>query len=240
MRTESRSIVLSSKESTFSEDLYPPIKLDNNGHHEIALVGLDMYHSIPNIDNKNNKFVYQYKNEEYTIIIPIGCYEIDSINEYIQKKCVENNHINLFEIKANTNTLKCLIELKDSEVKIHFNKSRSLRSLLGFRNETLENIGEYESNNIVSILSVNAILVHCNIIEGSYLNGSQKPILYTFFPNVPPGYKIVENPHSAIYLPVSFSTINRIQISLTDRDGEELNIREEKITIRLHLRSTYN
>lgn len=240
MRTESKSIVISSRKADMLKDLYPPIKLDDKGYHEIALVGLDMYHSIPNIDKDNNKFIYIYKGVSYPFYIEEGCYEINNINDYIQKKCAENDHADLFEIRANANTLKCIIELKDPEVKIRFDSHRSLKSLLGFTTNTLEGVGEHVSANIVSILSVNAILVHCNIIEGSYLNGVERPILYTFFPNVPPGYKIVEKPHSSIYLPVSYNSIDKLRLLLTDQDGNQLNIRDEEVTIRLHLRSCFS
>jgi len=86
MRVESKSIVISSNESDFREHFYPPISLDPKGQHEIALVGLDMYHSIPNIDHTNNNFVYEYEHSTYSIQIPTGSYEIDAINDFIQKK----------------------------------------------------------------------------------------------------------------------------------------------------------
>lgn len=239
MRVESTSIVLNSRESDFTVQLYPPIQTKDNGRHEIALVGLDMYHSIPNISHENNEFVYDYKDEVFRIIIPTGCYEIESINEYIQKFCNKNRHSDFFEIRANPNTLKCVIEIKDPYVKIDFTQKNSLRTLLGFKDVVLETVGEHESPDIVKILSVNAILVLCSIIEGSYVNNTPSPVLYTFFPNVPPGYKIVENPQTVVYLPVSYTPVDKIRIHLTDQNGQKLNIRGEEVTIRLHLKSTY-
>jgi hypothetical protein len=82
----------------------------------------------------------------------------------------------------------------DPDLKIYFNQPNSLHTLWGFDNGLMECVGEHESTNIVNIMSVNAILVPCSIINGSYLNGDLHNILYTFFPNVPPGYKIVEIP----------------------------------------------
>lgn len=236
MKTESRSLVLTSRDSDFTEYLYPKITLDPDAHHEVALIGLDMYHSIPNIQPSNNKFVYKYKGAEFTVVIPTGCYEIESINEYIQK---EYNHKNIFEIRANANTLKCVIDIKDPDTEICFNRDNSLNEMLGFSKTVIRGIGEHESTNIVNILSVNSILVHCSIVEGSYLNNSQRPVLYSFFPNVPPGYKIVEKPHAPLYLPVTLPAVNTIRIWLTDQDDNVLNLRGEEVTIRIHLRSTY-
>ena len=150
---------------------------------------------------------------------------------------MENNQTELFEIKANLNTLKCVIKIIDPEVKIYFNHNRSLKDLFGFSEDTLEGIGDHVSINIVNILSVNSILVHCNVIGGSYLNKSQKPIIYSFSPNVPPGYKIVEKPNSIIHLPINLPLVSDLKIWLTDQNQKLINQRNEEITIRLELRS---
>ena len=90
--------------------------------------------------------------------------------------------------------------------------------------------------NTVNILSINSILVKCSIIEGSYLDSSKEPIIYSFFPNVLPGEKIIERPKNLIYLPLIVPTIYNIGIELIDNNGKLLNLRGETVTIRLHLR----
>ena len=57
--------------------------------------------------------------------------------------------------------------------------------------------------NLINIMSVNSILVRCNIIHSSYMRGQQAPVVYNFFPNAAPGQKILEAPHNLIYLPVT-------------------------------------
>jgi hypothetical protein len=37
--------------------------------------------------------------------------------------------------------------------------------------------------------------------------GKPAHIIHQFFPNVPPGFKIVESPEHVIYLPISVNTI---------------------------------
>jgi hypothetical protein len=238
-RIESRSIVLSSDKSDFIQYLYPPINLSHDATHELALINLDMYNSIPNIDNLSNLFVYDYNGEEFTITLPVGAYEIDSLNDYIQKQLMKNTHAELFDIRANHTTLRCIININMLNTKIKFNHDKSLKYLLGFERDILEDVGEHESENIVNIMPVNTILVNCDVIEGSYLNGSCKPIIYSFFPDVPPGYKINEKPNAVIYLPITLPTIESIRIWLTDQNNKPLNLRGETTTIRLHLKSTY-
>ena len=57
-----------------------------------------------------------------------------------------------------------------------------------------------------------------------------------FFPDVCPGYKIIENPHNLLYLPITADTIHSITIWLTDQNGDELNLRGENLSMRFHLR----
>ena len=237
MKETTKSIILSSNESELIANIYPPIVLDPSGHHELALVSLDMYHSIPNVDENNNLFRYEYNNAKYEIEIPTGSYEIEAIDSHIKKKLSENGHNNIFDIKANPNTLKSIITINDNTVKIDFEGERSMRTLLGFDCTTYSGVGEHEGLNIVDIITVNSILVNCNIIDGSYINSIQEPIIYSFFPNVPPGFKVVENPSSIVYLPVTMPVINCIRVWLTDQNRKLLNIRGEKVTVRLVLRS---
>jgi hypothetical protein len=93
-----------------------------------------------------------------------------------------------------------------------------------------------ESEEVVNILSINSIQVNSDIITGSYVNGSSKPIIYSFFPNVSPGYKIIENPKNLVYLPLTLATINRLETLLTDQDGNQLNLRGEQLNVRFHIR----
>jgi len=78
--------------------------------------------------------------------------------------------------------------------------------------------------------------VNVDVIGGSYVNGRTKNTIYSFFPNVSPGYKIVENLRNLVYLPVILDKINKMETVVTDRSGRQLNLRGENLTIRYHLR----
>ena len=83
-----------------------------------------------------------------------------------------------------------------------------MNSLLGFHSK-LYTSGFNESENKLNILIINGILVNIGIILGSYLNDSTQPTIYSFFPNVSPGSKIIENPHNLLYLPITAETDGR-------------------------------
>ena len=93
-----------------------------------------------------------------------------------------------------------------------------------------------ESENPVNILSVNSVLVNIDIISGSYLNGQRNPSIYSFFPAVSLGYKIIETPANLVYLPITLDAVYSIETSLTDQYGQQPNLRGENVTIRFHVR----
>ena len=104
---------------------------------------------------------------------------------------------------ANTNTLKSEMIIKNNS-EVDFRRYNSINSLLGFDSK-LYTSGFNESENMVNILTINSIIVNIDIISGSYVNGSTQPTIYSFFSNVSPGYKIIENSHNILYLPITAS-----------------------------------
>merc|ERR1711989_180479 len=70
--------------------------------------------------------------------------------------------------------------------------------------------GRHLSEHTVNIMRVNSIFVHTNVIGSTYVIGSQSPVIYSFFPDIPPGGKIIVQPRVLIYLPVSLSVISRL------------------------------
>ena len=74
------------------------------------------------------------------------------------------------------------------------------------------------------------------MISGSYVNGTTKNTIYSFFPKVSPGYKIIETPVNLVYLLIILDTIDSLNVSITDQDDHLLNLRNEMSTIRFHIR----
>ena len=72
--------------------------------------------------------------------------------------------------------------------------------------------------------------------EKPHVNGTTKNTIYSFFPKVSPGYKIIETPRNLVYLPIILDTIDSLNVSITDQDDHLLNLRNEKLTIRFHIR----
>ena len=82
------------------------------------------------------------------------------------------------------NTLKSVLILENG-YQVYFNHQNSFAKVLGFTG-TKYMEGFHESENVVNILSINSILVNIDIISGSYVNGTTKNTIYSFFPKVSP------------------------------------------------------
>ena len=124
----------------------------------------------------------------------------------------KNNHYDKaddkdnIEISANTNPLKSEMFLKNN-YEVDFRQDKSINSLLDFHSKLY--------TYMVKFFTINSILVNIDIISGSYVNGSTQRTIYSFFSDISPGYKIIENPHNLLYLPITADTIHSITIWLT-------------------------
>ena len=235
-------IIVSDNKSSFNIRLNPMLQLDREKEYEIALVNLEIYYLFPNIDETNSVFVYSPDNGNswVKIKIPKGSYEIDDINNTIQHEMEKRGHhdpINedyYINISANPNTLKSILILEEY-YQVDFNHQNSLAKVLGFTGAKYTK-GFHKSVNVVNILSINSILVNIDIISGSYVNGMTKNTIYSFSPKVSPGYKINESPVNLVYLPITLDTMDSLAVSITDQNDHLLNLRNEKIMIRFHIR----
>lgn len=238
----SLQVVVNSNKTSFRTRFNPPIQLDKNKMYEIALVNLETYYSFPNIDSSNNYFRYSIDGGTtwFDIYISEGSYDIGDINDTIQQKMRQNGHYDsnndeyYITISANSNTLKSVLILENN-YQVDFNQPNSISSVLSFNNN-IYTLGFQESENVVNILSINSLLVNIDIISGSYVNGFSQNTIYSFFPNVSPGYKIIETPTNLVYLPVTLDAIHSIETTLTDQNGGLLNLRGENLSVRFHIR----
>lgn len=227
----SYTFTLSGESSVLSDSFNPPIYLDDNFDYEIGLANFDSFNSIPNVDETNNVLVWG-EHDQYRFEIPVGSYEIRDIIKIIEKNMlVVGNTITRVTGDSKTST----VTIKSDEW-INFNVDNSVGKLLGFQKVKLEPNVHSTSTHKVQILKVNTICIDCNIAAGSFLNGKPVHLIHQFFPQVPSGYKIVEQPLTILYYPVSIKTINNITVKVLDQESNLVNFRNETITVRLHLR----
>lgn len=246
-------LLTNSGSTDFTTYFCPTINLISEEKYEAALLSIDLYNSIPNVTDKNNKFKYSTDkgNTWKTITIPIGSYELNQINNEIQRQMIINddydktNNEFYINIIPNIPELKSVIQITNDSYRVRLDNENSLLKTLGFEaqgnNELILLPGSNQSHNIVDITSINSVLVNVDFISGSYVNSKLLTAIYSFDPNkVPPGFKLNEKPNPLIYYPVNRSTIDSIRVWLTDQNNNPIDLRGERITVRLQIRKVNN
>ena len=182
---DSFTLAVSDSRANIQTTFNPPLYLQANSNYELEMVNLETYYSFANIrEGDNNSFKWSVDGgKTWTILhVPTGCYELKAINaENIRAR----GNIDL-TILPNVNTLQCILIVVGAECKVSFDVPNSLASVLGFE-RSIYGVGRHASEDLVNIMSVNSILVHCNIIHSSYMRGTQAPVAYNFFSNAAPG-----------------------------------------------------
>lgn len=223
------TITLTGNSSELSCDFFPPIEVSKNA--KICLSSFQTNNSIPNITDKCDKIGIIYKSAEDLSVskiysIPIGSYELSEI-EAVIKNMLSGVW---FELKANNNTLKCEMT---SSVSIDLSMDNNIGMLLGFKNQIYNANVKYESEKIVNIMSTNCIYIESNLVMGSFNNGKQCHTLHEFYPNVPPGYKVIEVPTHLVFYPINSTSITHASIILKNQNNELIDLRGEPVSIRL-------
>ena len=226
---------LRGKNSKLILHLEQPIHLEENVKHRIALVAFFSDNNIYNVrDDVNISFWDRYVLQVPTpLTFTKGYWTIESI-EAKTKQFITSLQINIdaskFKLSKSGNYLSIFSPLK-------FYLDSNACALFGFEIPTTDNyvVGSYyKENQIVTgtrppkLRTVDAIEVHCNVVQHSLVNHdthyhkhAETELLYTFFPEVPHGYKISEQPKERLYVDVKpgLHTIHNIIIKIQDQDN---------------------
>ena len=232
--TDSFLLTLSGQGSRIEKTFQPEISINPGCHYKIAFTSLETYFSIPNIDESNNTLSISRLTEPWrTVTLDKGSYGLLDLNVEIGRQLKDFGLDKGVVFKANYNTFKCVIHIQGGYT-VKFTEN-SLRSVLGYKGFGLGMVKRFVSEHTVLIMNVNSILVHCDLVSGSYLNGQKAPIIHSFVPLADPGEKIVEKPVEYIYLPIPSDVIRHMTVWLTDQNERLLDIGEEILTIKFHL-----
>ena len=177
---DSSAIVVSGGSASVQTVFTPLLYLKNGQDYELAMVNLEKYYTFANIQADNNLLKWSDGGSKTWTALHIltGCDELKAINSEIISMHGGNSDITIF---PNVNTLQCILNVVGEKLNVSFDVPNSLASVLGFNRSTY-GVGRHASEQLVNNMSVNSILVHCNIIHSSYMCGiqaSQMPLLGT-------------------------------------------------------------
>ena len=100
--------------------------------------------------------------------------------------------------------------------------------LLGSRKKSVDK--DKNGEDVPKLESVEVVLVHCNLVNNSYLQASK--VLFTFVPNKKFGQLITVSPHSLTIIKTTNSKFSFIQVWFTDQNNKPLKI-ENNVNITL-------
>lgn len=257
------TLTLTGETSSLNSFFYPEIVLDKNAEYSCCLLDLFTYNSIPNINEKNNKFYYEigksFEEYQYEVVDSDAFIADGSTILTFDSASNMQRVIKIVTIPVGTYELDEIISFLNNEfVKqkdnitissdkntmkcsinsdfiIDFTKNNCIGSVLGFSKRFLQK-GENKSDKLVDIQHINNLRIECDLVTGSYHNGKSTHTIYEFNPSVDPGYKISEHPKHLIYLPITRRRISTVNVSIVDQDGALIDFRGEQITCRLHIK----
>ena len=108
---------------------------------------------------------------------------------------------NVIDIEIDDITTKTKLVVKSGIIAIKFDEKSFFSTLLGFTSGwDYKHYNEYISQKILNLVSTNKINLKCDVIDGSVVNGSRQPILYSFVLVKKPGYKVFSEPEIVQYI----------------------------------------
>ena len=106
--------------------------------------------------------------------------------------------------------------------------SKETMKLLGSTRVTID--ADKNSENVPRLENVEAVLVHCNLVNNSYQQASR--VLFSLVPNKQYGQLISISPNSLIFLKTMNTEFSEIEIWVTDQNKDSLEI-EDNVNISL-------
>ena len=207
-------------------------KLDfKNPNKNMALANLSIYYTWKNIKStyNNNKFKTLAPTWDETFNLPDGSYNISEIQDYIEYIIKKHETIGeTVPILIYTNTINNRIVFKiKSGYKLEL-LSKETMKLLGSTKNIIDS--DKNSENVPRLEIVEAVLVHCNLVNNSYQQHSR--VLFTFVPTKQYGKLISISPYSLVFLKTMNTEFSEIEIWFTKQNNNALEI-EHNVNISL-------
>src|SRR5215472_6336508 len=95
-----------SKSSVLEANFHPGIDV-SEGQWGLSLLGFQTYHTVPNVSEDNNHFIFKKDGDWVEFHIPVGAYTIDHLKHLLEKKMSEEGI--LFSLNADVSTQRAII-----------------------------------------------------------------------------------------------------------------------------------
>ena len=187
-----------------SDKLGVPYKQKNNRTYKASMLQFTTYNFIVNITTTNNVFRYSNNGGSTwkTILYPTpAAVEIDQIDTEIKRRRANNdwdeaNNKYYINIIARVDINRFAAEITHENYRLDLEVANTITNFFGFNENTTPLAKGYHiADNQAVITTVNLIHLTCDIIDGGYVKGKPRGIIFTI-PSftVPIGAKIIAMP----------------------------------------------
>ena len=164
-----------------------------------------------------------------------GIYEVVDLNNTL-KHILPNN----VKVSITIDDIRLKSNLKSNQTLIFTGKS-FFYTFLGFNQSRfypLDDIdgfyqliaGSYKSDKPINIIGIDKIHLKCDCIQGSIVNGTREPILYSFAFSSPPGHKMYKEPRVKLFKKVIKSVLSHITFYFEDDDHKPVGFDGETVS----------
>ena len=180
----------------------------------------------------------EYNSSFITYELEPGIYSFKDFSEVLfnilQHKYPRSDSVTV--IKYDDITTKTELVLRTGIIAIRFDEKSFFSTILGFTSGwDYRHYNKYTSQKIVNLGSTNKIYLKCDVIDGSLVNGSRQPILYSFVLDKLPGYKLFSEPETIHYRKINESVLNTLTFYLEDDNNKEVDFSQETLTFTLQM-----
>ena len=223
------------KPEDFEINFVPTIQLDENKKYKCALVSLSASYSWHNIQTQSNNNLIKYSPDGgitfKDILFPDGVYSYSDINSYIHTIMKENGD---FTIVSDEDTFDINISFSLSTFLVTIDLSNGYQ--LDLNTQQFANLLGYDVGIITAPVSegvrlpnitnsIDNILVHCSLVNGSVLNGIPTNTLFEFSTaTLSRSYSFQFEPFNLSYVPMVGGQIQTVRIYITDINGRIIDL----------------
>ena len=206
----------------------PPLSLNPDMKHSLAIDRLTMTYSWYNIRSSYKNNTIKYTNDGgvnwYTITFKDGMYSYTDIHEYIEQYLKPNNHHTTslplsprsdIDIRFILSTYRVLISFASNKFQLDL-REKNFGELIRFEKKLITKT-EYGTKlpnitNSIDILNINTNAIKDSIVDG--VNTNTIAMIPTV--NLTRSYPFTFEPRRTLYCPVSSHTISEMRIYVTD------------------------
>lgn len=182
------------------------------------------------------------------LIIPNGLYNIQQLNEWLQKELFEagyyeapssdNGYETLypFSIQKESATGRAIIQVDDAllgPASITINSA--LAKMLGFDSSTTFGDGYHVSDKPSNMEVSRPINIHVDIVDSTWKNEVKSDIISTFLPSMYYGQMMNITPIERKYLPLAVGEISRVGVRFSYSDNTEVVFDRDDVPVVLNL-----